>query len=78
MKKVKYKEHYHGKIHVVEVDKNGKEHDTGLFLCGGTYIVPDYSGLSKEELEILAEKNEIICVLSTNKNMMKNMIKKSR
>ena len=31
-KKVKMKEHYHGKIHVVEKDENGNERDTGVFI----------------------------------------------
>ena len=52
-KKVKMKEHYHGKIHVVEKDENGKERDTGAFICGGMYLVPDFSGLTQEEMEIL-------------------------
>lgn len=40
-KKVKMKEHYHGKIHVVEKDENGNERDTGLFICGGMNLVPE-------------------------------------
>lgn len=57
MKKVKYKEHYNGKIHIVEKDENGQERDTGMFVCGGMNILPDFSELTREEMEILAEKD---------------------
>lgn len=57
MKKVKYKEHYNGKIHIVEKDENGKERDTGMFVCGGMNILPDFTALTQEEMEILAEKD---------------------
>ena len=65
MKKVKYKEHYNGKIHIVEKDENhivekdenGKERDTGMFVCGGMNILPDFSHLTDEEMEILAKED---------------------
>lgn len=57
MKKVKYKEHYNGKIHIVEKDENGKERDTSMFVCGGMNILPDFSELTREEMEILAKED---------------------
>ena len=36
---------------------NGKERDTGMFLCGGMNILPDFTALTQEEMEILAEKD---------------------
>ncbi len=56
-KKVKFKTHYNGKIHLVEKDENGMEKKTGLFLCGGVNYVPDFSKLTPEEMEILTKED---------------------
>lgn len=57
LKKVKFKKHYNGKIHIVENDENGNERDTGMFLCGGMYYLPDFSNLTDEEMEILIKED---------------------
>jgi len=56
-KKVKFKKHYNGKIHIMEKDENGKERDTGMFLCGGVYYLPDFSKLTPEEMDILTKED---------------------